>query len=106
MAMCRQPFETVLDGSTFIIFRSQLSFFLVIDEKSVSSINKTVIPKFGGAPPTKKRKVSNENVKFPLNLLLPVKKPGPENILLGNISEPYSILPVKKSVPDVINLCQ
>ena len=57
-----QTFGHKLNGTDFIMYQTQISLLLGLDDRSIVSICKTVCPKYG-PPPTKKFKFSSEITK-------------------------------------------
>ena len=57
-----QTFGQKLNGTNFIMYQTQISLLLGLDDRSIVSICKTVCPKYG-PPPTKKFKFSSEITK-------------------------------------------
>ena len=57
-----QTFGQKLNGTNFIMYQTQISLLLGLDDRSIVSICKTVCPKYG-PPPTKKFNFSSEITK-------------------------------------------
>ena len=78
-----QTFGQTLNGTDFIMYQTQISLLLGLDDRSIVSICKTVCPKYG-PPPTKKFNIKSEMRSFKSNENIHKKEGGSYYVVSAN----------------------